>query len=208
MVVLATGALFYEWWRSGKHTAVVAASSFPVTVTGALPPGTGGSTATIADIDLVKNGTLAEYQITTVSKAFEKLFQNPEWTSEVNLQGQRVVVFHGTVKYPILKEAGFYIGTWNGVAQGLEAEKQISKMKHRCYVEAGQTQTADSDEATIAPCLAKAIQSIVIPVVFEFALSHDKKAVEMTSFDPVFQTFGVDHRLRKDRAATLAFIYQ
>jgi hypothetical protein len=36
-----------------------------------------------------------------------------------------VVTFHGTVKYTVLKEAGFYIGTWNGVAQGIEAEADL-----------------------------------------------------------------------------------
>jgi hypothetical protein len=56
--------------------------------------------------------------------------------------------------------------------------------------------------------MAKAYQIIVIPVSFEFALSLDKKSIEITQADSVFQTFGSDHRLRKDRKATLTFIYQ
>src|SRR5437879_5428471 len=101
----------------------------------------------------------------------------------------KMVTFHGTVKYTALKEAGFYIGTWNGVAQGIEAERQISAQRHQCSVEAGQTEISAADEAIIGPCMAKVYQSIVIPVSFEFALSLDKKGVEMTLPDLVFQRF-------------------
>jgi hypothetical protein len=94
------------------------------------------------------------------------------------------------------------------VQQGIDAEKLISDYKHRCFAEAGKTQTPMSDEATIEPCMAKAYQKIVVPVSFQFKIAPDKKTVEMTLPDPVFQRFGPDHRLREYRAATLAFIYQ
>lgn len=196
--VLAIGVGVYDQWLLMKApTARVAASSSPAS-----------TKPEIYDVDLVKNGTLPEYKATTVGKAFERTFQGPEWKSAVNLQGQQVVTFHGTVKYTLLKEAGFYIGTWNGVAQGIEAEKQIIEQRHQCFVEAGQTEVPTPDDATIGACMAKAYQSIVIPISFEFALSADKRGVEMTLPDSVFQTFDLDHRLRKDRNATLAFIYQ
>jgi hypothetical protein len=192
LLAIAVG-VYDRWLLMKAPTARVAASPSP---------------ARSFDVDLVKNGALPEYKTTTVSKAFERTFQSQEWKSAVNLQGQSVVMFHGTVKYTVLKEAGFYIGTWNGVAQGIETEKQISEHRHLCSVETGQLETSTPDDETIRPCMAKAYQSMVIPVSFEFTLSPDKKSIEMTLPDPVFQIFDSDHRLRKDRNATLAFIYQ
>jgi hypothetical protein len=210
VAVLSIGVCIYHRWQLVKApTARVAASSSPARITIPALSGTANSTEpAISDVDLVKNGALPEYQNATVSKAFERKFQDPEWKTAVNLQGQKVVTFHGTVRYTVLKEAGFYIGTWNGVAQGIETEKQISEQRHRCFLEAGQLETSTPDSALIGSCMAKAYQSIVIPVTFEFALSLDKKSIEMTLADSVFQTFDADHRLRKDRKATLAFIYQ
>jgi hypothetical protein len=206
--VLACGGVCVRWFV--KAPAARAARSSRVAGTpSADPSGAGYSTApAILDVDLVKNGSLPEYKNTTVRQAFEGTFQDPEWKSTVNLQGQKVVTFQGTVKYAVLKEAGFYIGTWNGVRQGIEAEKQISEQRHRCSEGAGQTEMSAPDQATIGPCMAKAYQSMVIPVAFEFTLSPDKKTVEMTLPDSVFQKFDSDHRLKKQREATLAFIYQ
>jgi hypothetical protein len=162
----------------------------------------------ISDIDWVKNGKLPEYKDTAVRQAFEKTFQDPEWKSAVNIQWEGVVRFHGTLKYTVLREAGFYIGTWNGVSQGNEAERQISEARRRCSVEGGQPETSSPDDVVPGTCMAKAYQSLVVPVSFEFTLSSDKRGVEMTLPDPVFQKFDIDHRLRQQRNATLAFIYQ
>jgi len=209
-VVLAGGVFVYGWWRLMRTPpAIVPNSQSFASIPGNASPGPGYSMApALSDVDVVKNGTISEYKNTTVSRAFEKTFQDPEWKSVVNQFGQKVVTFRGTVRYAVLKEAGFYIGTWNGVLQGIEAENQISQHRHRCFVEAGQTETSASDDAVIAPCMGKAYQGMVIPVCFEFTLSPDRKSVEMTSPDSVFQKFDPDHRLRRYRDATLAFVYQ
>jgi hypothetical protein len=205
VAVLACGGVCLRWMV--KAPAARAARLSRVAGTpGAAPLDARHSTApAILDVDLVKNGSLPEYQNATVRQAFEGTFQDPEWKSAVNLQGQKVVIFQGTVKYAVLKEAGFYIGTWNGVRQGIEAEKQIADQRHRCSEEAGQTEMPVPDKG---PCMAMAYQSMVIPVTFEFTLSPDKKTVEMTLPDSVFQKFDTDHRLKQKREATLAFIYQ
>jgi hypothetical protein len=210
VTVLAIGVCIYDRWLLIKTpVSRVAASSSPARTTAPAPFGVGHSTApAISDVDLVKSGTLPEYKKLTVGAAFERRFQDPSWKTGLNLQGLRVVMFHGSVKYIVLKEAGFYIGTWNGVAQGIEAEEQISEQRHRCFGAAGLTETASSDDAMIGPCMAKVYKNIVIPVSFEFALSPDQKSVEMILADSVFQKFGSDHRLRRETEATLAFIYQ
>jgi hypothetical protein len=210
VAVLASGVCIYDRWQLMKApTAHVSASSLPARTTATAPSGPGHSTVpAMSDVDHVKNGTLPEYKNLTLGEAFERRFQDPVWKAAFNLQGQRVVTLHGSVKYTVLREAGFYIGTWNGVAQGIEAEDQILAQRHRCFGEAGQTETVSSDDTMIGPCMAKGYQSIVIPVSFEFALSPDKKIVEMTSADSVFQKFDSDHRLRRETKATLAFIYQ
>ena len=206
LVILVSGVCVYDWWRAMKASA---ASSSSARTPGAASSGAAYSTVpAISDVDLVKNGTLPEYKNTTVSKAFENTFQEPEWKSVVNVFGQKVVAFHGTVKYTVLKQAGFYIGTWNGVRQGIEAERQISEHRHQCYVGIGQSEESTSDDSLIGPCMAKAYEGMVIPVAFEFTLSPDKKTVEMTLPDSVFQKFDPDHRLRRYSNATLAFIYQ
>jgi hypothetical protein len=177
-------------------------------VTAVAPARAIATTTPSSDVDLVKNGRLPEYSATTVGSAFESRFEAPGWESALTLQGQKAVEFHGTVKYTVLKQAGFYIGTWNGVQQGIDAEKLISDHKHRCLAEAGKPQTSMFDEAIIEPCMAKAYEKIVVPVTFQFMMEPGKKTVEMTLPDPVFQRFDPDHRLREYRAATLAFIYQ
>src|SRR5437868_7761406 len=75
------------WWRS------VTAPDAGVAASSARKPGVTSSGAiystvpTMSDVDLVKNGTLPEYQNTTVSKAFENTFQDPEWKAVVNVFG-------------------------------------------------------------------------------------------------------------------------
>jgi len=178
-----------------------------VTTAAALPTGKPAERAK-TDLELVREGTLPEYTGVTIGTAFERTFADPEWKAAVNIQGDKVVRFYGTVKYAALREAGFYVGTWNGVAQGIEAEKQIAIQRHRCFAEAGLTESPTSDDAAVEPCMNAVYQSMTIPVSFEFSLSPDKKSTEMTVPDPVFQKFDSDHRLKKQRVATLAFIYR
>jgi hypothetical protein len=197
-IVVALASAFCGCGRSHHESAPAvqaAASAGPVpTVT--------------TDLELVKKGTLPGYPGKTIATAFEKTFQDPEWKNAINIQGDEVVAFHGTVKYAALREAGFYVGTWNGVAQGIKAEKEIAVQRHRCYTEAGLTELPTSDEAVVEPCMKAVYQSMAIPVSFEFSLSPDKKITEMTLADPIFQKFDSDHRLKQRREATLAFIYQ
>ena len=162
----------------------------------------------ITDLELVKNSTLPGYPGTTIAAAFEKTFQDPQWKDGVNLQGNKIVIFRGTVKYAALREAGFYVGTWNGVDQGIKAEKEIAVQRHRCLTEAGLTESPTSDDAAVEPCMKAVYQNMAIPVSFEFSLSPDKKSTEMTLPDPIFQKFDSDHRLKQKREETLAFIYR
>jgi hypothetical protein len=205
VVVVASSICVYDrLWPLRVPTASVAASSLPNRTSA----NNNAPERAKPDVDLLKDGTLPEYKGTTIRTAFERTFQNPEWSSAVNLQGVKVVRFHGTAKYAALKEAGFYVGSWNGVAQGIEAERQIEEQRHRCFVETGIAELPTSGEAPIEPCMRAVYQSIVIPVAFEFTLSSDKQKMEMTLPDPVFQKFDSDHRLKKQRDATLAFVYR
>ena len=45
--------------------------------------------------ETVKNGVLANYNSTTVGKAFEGTFQEPKWTTFETSKGQTVVEFNG-----------------------------------------------------------------------------------------------------------------
>ena len=191
VIVLVSGAGAYRWFRSVKTPAVSVAASATPAAKPAAP--------VISPVERVRSGTLPEFREITVGKAFERTFQSPEWKAEVNFQREKVVTFHGTATYAALMEAGFYIGTWNGVSQGIDAARQVSEHRQRCAVESG--------EARIASCMEKAYQAIVIPVAFEFTPVADN-GVEMTMADSLFQTFDRDHRLKKDRKATLAFIYR
>jgi hypothetical protein len=193
VIVAGTGVAAYNWSRSVKAPDVsVEAAAVPAPQA---KPGT-------SPVDRVRNGELAENRSITVGKAFEKTFQAPEWKTGLNLQGNPVVVFHGTATYAALKGAGFYVGTWNGVSQGIEAARQVAESEQRC-----KAATGHADEARVSQCMLKAYEDIAIPVSFEFALAPDN-SVEMSSFDPVFQTFDRDHRLRRDRPATLTFVYR
>lgn len=195
VIVAASGIAVYNWSRSVKAPAV--------SVEAAAATAASESKSKTADIvDRVRNGTLAENRDSTVGTAFERTFQSPEWKAGLNLQGIPVVVFHGTATYAELKAAGFYIGTWNGVSQGIDAARQVAESEQRCNLTPGQT-----GDARLSPCMAKAYEAIVIPVSFEFSLAADN-TVEMETFDSVFQTFDRDHRLKRNRTATLAFIYR
>ena len=207
LFVLVAGALAYAWYRQFR-AAPGRAASLVQSVRAAYPANAIPTTPTTSDVDMVRNGRLPEYSARTLGKAFEARFEAPEWKSIVTPQGQRTVEFHGTVKYLALKQAGFYIGTWNGVQQGIDAEKLISSERRRCFAEAAKTGAPTSHEAIIELCMAKAYQKIVVPITFQFMIASDNKTVEMTLPDPVFQKFDPDHRLREYRAATLAFIYQ
>ena len=195
VILLASAAGVYRWSRSVKAPVfrVAAASAAPAPKV---------KPQVISPVDRVRNGTLVEYGNVTVGKAFEKTFQAPEWKVGVSLEGNPVVTFHGTASYASLKNAGFYIGTWNGVIQGIEAARQVAESAQRCGVD-----PAQMDESPVPPCLAKSYDAIVIPVTFEF-VPGPANSVEMTSADAVFQTFDRDHRLRRNRPATLAFVYR
>ena len=208
LLALVVATVSYAGYRRFIATTSAAPSSVqPAGSATPLAPA-GPTTAPSSDVELVKNGRLPEYSARTVGDAFESRFEGPRWEAVITLQGEKAVEFHGTVRYTVLKRAGFYIGTWNGVQQGIDAEKLITDHKHRCLAEAGKPQTPIFDEAIIEPCMAKAYQELVVPVSFRFMMASDKKTVEMTLPDPVFQRFDPDHRLRAYRSSTLAFIYQ
>lgn len=175
-------------------------------------PGAATSAATakptVSDVDMVKATRLSAYPALTVGEAFEARFQSPKWAVVPTRNGDRVVAFTGTVKYTVFRDAGFYIGTWNGVQQGIEFARGRSDQEQTCLAEArGQTTPIAAAEAVTARCMEKAYQATVIPLTFQFTLDPQKNQFEMTSMDPVFQAFDPDHWLRSHNDATLAFVY-
>jgi len=208
LLALTAATVSYSTYRRFvARTADAARSVQPVGPVTPLAPAGAAITPNFG-VETVKNSRLPGYSAKTVGEAFEGRFEGPRWESVVTPQGQKAVSFHGRVKYTVLKQAGFYIGTWNGVQQGIDNEKLIGDHKRRCVAAAGKTLTPMFDEAIIEPCMAKAYQELVVPVSFQFMMASDQKTVEMTIPDPVFQRFDADHRLRAYRSATLAFIYQ
>jgi hypothetical protein len=167
------------------------------------------SASSLSDVQIVKTTVLAEYTTKTVGSAFETTFQDSKWRVLSTRRGETIVEFTGTVKYTAFRDAGFYIGTWNGVQQGIEFAGMIADQKQRCLAEAGRrTNLSVTDESTIAVCMEKAYHYTTIPVLFEFRISPDRKRVEIASVDAVFQRFDTDHRLRRYDDATLKFIYE
>jgi hypothetical protein len=163
---------------------------------------------TVSDVDIVKATRLLAYPAQTVGEAFRARFQSPEWAVVPTKNGDRVVAFTGTVKYTVFRDAGFYIGTWNGVQQGIEFARVRSDQEQTCQGEASRhTSPSASAEAVTARCMEKADQATVIPLRFQFTLDPHKNQFEMTSMDPVFQSFDPDHWLRSHNDATLAFIF-
>jgi hypothetical protein len=66
-----------------------------------------GCQALHSDIDVVKDGVLADHNTTTVGKALEGTFQNPKWTSFETPKKEVVVEFNGTAGPKVLEGAGF-----------------------------------------------------------------------------------------------------
>lgn len=50
-------------------------------------------------IDVVRNGTMTGYETTTIGRAFEATFRNPQWTFIETAKGEKVVAFTGIVPY-------------------------------------------------------------------------------------------------------------
>lgn len=167
-------------------------------------PASASRTSPASDVELVRAATLSESPTRTVGTAFESTFQQPTWKSMTTPNGEVIVEFRGTVGYTAFSEAGFYIGTWNGVPQGVEFAQATAVQKQSCSALA----PSATDDSAIAGCMAKVYQTTVIPVSFQFTLSADRKRTELTMVDAVFQKFDPDHRLRSYRTATLAFIYK
>jgi len=66
-----------------------------------------GCQALHSDIDVVRDGVLADYNTTTVGKAFEGTFQTAKWTSFVTPKGATVVEFNGTIRADVLLKHEF-----------------------------------------------------------------------------------------------------
>jgi hypothetical protein len=67
----------------------------------------GPSSSVSSDVDVVKNGVLANHNTTTVGKAIEGTFQDPKWTSFQTPKQEVVVQFDGTVAMDALRKSGF-----------------------------------------------------------------------------------------------------
>jgi len=89
--VALIGTLALTGCQTSKTSAASNASTTSATSTAA--PAPQGDPSIIA---VVKNGVLAEYNTTTVGKAFEGTFQNAKWSSFETAKGEVVVEFNGT----------------------------------------------------------------------------------------------------------------
>lgn len=58
-------------------------------------------------VQLVRNGVLANYNSTTIGRAFEGTFQDAEWTTFVSPKGATVVQFDGSILISVLQAANF-----------------------------------------------------------------------------------------------------
>lgn len=56
-------------------------------------------------IDIVKNGTMAGYEQTTIGKTFDASFDNPKWEYFESAKGKKVVQFTGTISSKLHNDA-------------------------------------------------------------------------------------------------------
>jgi len=54
-----------------------------------------------SDLVLVKDGTMGGYETTTIGRAFESSFDNPQWEAFETEKGERIVQFTGTISQNI-----------------------------------------------------------------------------------------------------------
>jgi hypothetical protein len=170
------------------------------------------------DVDTVRNGVLADYNTTTVGKAFEGTFQNPRWSSFVTPKGQTVVQFEGTTTFEKLENV-LSVQKWSGavdacrISMGLPDDEKIKQQaKHAAETEfrnllpspgysPSLENLADYHEKALMDELIKRVDPCVkatsIPIKFQFLMSVDKKSFQLGYVDEVFGT--------EDRALSMIY---
>lgn len=124
------------------------------------------------DIETVKGGVLANYDSTTVGKAFNGTFQNAKWSKLETPKGQTVVQFDGTTTEKAVHPE------WGVIVSADEVQKA------GCGTVQGTQLTNE-----IIQCM----KALPVPVKFQFLLSADKKTFTLSYSDPFFK--GADKAL-------------
>jgi zinc-ribbon domain len=132
-----------------------------------------------SDIDVVKNGVLADYNTTTVGKAFEGTFQNATWRSLKTSKGVTVVEFKGTMKLPELV-AKFGLSS--------ACQKQLAELRNSCIASEHLSDKftemmSDKERDELHNCVEARGVDQETPISFQFTLSADKQSFEITYTD-------------------------
>jgi hypothetical protein len=142
-------------------------------------------------INVVKNGVLANYNTTTVGKAFEGTFQDPTWKSFVSPKGTTIVEFHGTVKFRALKKGGMYIADSPPTNTAITACINSLGWKDEITQDAqlrGEplTSVVNWMGLTHPERFDKLNECVNLPVSFQFDLSADKETFSLAYIDEMF----------------------
>jgi hypothetical protein len=98
-------------------------------------------------VGTVRNGTFPEYQATTIGKAFEGTFQNPQWRSFTGPKGENVVEFTGAITGLSITKCGYPLPQQDNCRAELKAlEKEKEKWSQSAG--AGLVKFEDSYKAT------------------------------------------------------------
>jgi hypothetical protein len=141
--------------------------------------GSSGGVEASDDISTVKNGVLADFNTTTVGKAFDGTFQDGKWTSFRTQKGVSVVQFTGIITADAVAAGGFVVNDPEG--KGLWIH-----VREKCL------------DGVVAPCR--------LPVKFQFFMSADKKTFEVGYVDT--QAFMKDLALTASPKRVLEFVYR
>jgi len=227
IIVLTSAALFINSGTSIKGVwqttdAQLAAANMAVgtptsqAATDAPKPSESAVEGDSAVISVVTNGILANYNTTTVGKAFEGTFQGPKWTTFVSPKGVTVVQFDGTITALKLTEQGFveFDGIYKRPASelvdgcieklGLSAQRAQFNMDWLATTPSStllSTKPLDVQHYNIQKCVAA---QVAIPVQFQFVLSADHTSFQIGYLDET--PFKVNGRCNVEKV--FGFIYQ
>jgi len=187
----------YRYFKSSAPQAGPAAPA-AVTVTKQSDPA----------VELVRGGSLPGFTAMTVGKAFEDRFEKARWNSFQTPNGATMVDFSGVVRSDALSAAGLNVAGENpiivrsncigtlGLKAKMEEEAQSAQASERAASQAtgkedlaevkvrqkqkeAEKGLSDANEAKIEAC----IESVAVPVKFQFKVAADKKTFELVYID-------------------------
>jgi len=139
-------------------------------------------------IDIVKNGLLPGYTAVTVGTAFDRTFQNGNWSTFQTNEGQTMVEFTGTVKGSALDKAQFNIYPL------IEHSQDYLKCAARTE--------------NFKPCVESVTNHLNVPVDFQFSVNLERRAFDLRFVDlKPFSKYQPDNQLNS-QDAVLAFVYR